>query len=50
MNILKKLCTYLVLPLLIIWLAYLVVDSVMAPMRFTKAQSEREAVGETSKW
>lgn len=45
MNILKKLGTYFVLPLIIIGLAYLVVDSVMAPMRFTKAQESREAVG-----
>ncbi len=45
MNILKKLLTYLVLPLVIVGLAYLVVDSVMAPMRFTKAQESREAVG-----
>ena len=45
MNILKKLGTYLVLPLIIIGLAYLVVDSVMEPMRFAKAQEDREAVG-----
>ena len=45
MNILKTLGTYLVLPLIIIGLAYLIVDSVMAPMRFTKAQESREAVG-----
>ena len=45
MSILKKLLTYLVLPLIIIGLAYLVVESVTAPMKFSKAQSAREAVG-----
>lgn len=45
MKILKKLITYLVLPVIIIGLAYLIVQSVTAPMKFTKAQEAREAVG-----
>lgn len=45
MSILKKLLTYLILPLAIIGLAYLVVESVTAPMKFTKEQEAREAVG-----
>ena len=45
MSILKKLLTYLILPLAIIGLAYLVVESVTAPMKFAKEQEAREAVG-----
>lgn len=45
MSILKKIFTYLVGPLIIIGLAYLVVQSVTEPMKFSKAQEEREAVG-----
>lgn len=44
MNILKKVLTYLVFPVIIIWLGYCVVESVMEPVRFNKATADREAV------
>ncbi len=44
MNIVKNLIIYLVAPLIIIWLGYLVVESVMEPVRFNKATDERKAV------
>ncbi len=41
----KKIFSYVILPLVIIGLAYLIVRSIMAPVEFNNAQSDREAVG-----
>ncbi len=41
----KKIFTYLILPLVIIGLAYLIVRSVMAPVNFNEAKADREQVG-----
>ena len=44
MKTLFKVLTYVVFPLLIILLVYLVYDSVMQPVRFQKEVDRREAV------
>lgn len=44
MEILKKILTWFILPLLIVFLAYLCVDSVMEPVNFNKEKAAREAV------
>ena len=40
----KKLFTWLVLPLCIIGLTYLIVDSIMQPVRFNKEKEYRESI------
>ena len=44
MKILKKVLVYLIFPLAIIGLAYLIVESVMEPVRFNKEKEAREQV------
>lgn len=44
MNILKKVLTYLIFPLVIVGLAYLIVESVMEPVNFNKDKEAREQV------
>ena len=43
-NILKKLLTWLVLPAAIIFLVYLIIDSIMQPVNFNKQKAYRETV------
>lgn len=45
MKILKKVLTYFIFPVIIIGLAYAIVQSVMEPVNFNKAKEAREAVG-----
>lgn len=42
---LKKIFTYLILPLAIVGLVYLCVESIMEPVKFNKEKERREAVG-----
>ena len=44
MKILKKVLVYLIFPLAIIGLAYMIVESVMEPVRFNNEKAAREAV------
>ena len=44
MKILKKVLVYLIFPLAIIGLAYMIVESVMEPVRFNKEKEAREQV------
>ncbi len=44
-TVLMRLLTWLVLPLAIIALAYVLVDSIMQPVNFQKEQRAREQVG-----
>ena len=39
----KKLLTYVICPLIIIGLAYLIVNSIMEPVKFNKERTAREA-------
>ena len=45
LTIMKKVLTIVILPILIIGLAYLLVASIMKPVDFQKEQKQREAVG-----